>query len=89
MQTIETCLTRLIELRDGEGEKALNRLAAKLMINELLPRLKKHGLPITASPITAERFDIGVMAVYLGAWDTHHFRQKLNEVFDGLVLQGG
>ena len=63
-------------------DKALYRLAAKLMLNELMPRLKRHGIPIMRSPVTPERLGIGVLAVYCGAWDTHHFRMKLDEAFN-------
>ena len=66
---------------DSERE-ALLKLAAKLMLNELVPRLKKRGVTADKSPITPEKFGLGVLAVYCGAWDTHYFRMKLDEVFN-------
>ena len=65
-------------------DKALYQLAAKLVLNELAPRLKKLGLNADKSPVTPETFGIGVLAVYCGAWDTHHFRIKLDEAFSAV-----
>ena len=65
-------------------DKTLAQLAAKLMVNELMPRIKKSG----ANPLTPERFAIGVAAVHCGAWDTHELRMHLDEEFYGAENKG-
>ena len=62
----------------------LERVTAKLLLHEYLPRLKRRGIALKDSPVSPERFALGVAAVYCGAWDTRHFRMKLDEAFHAL-----
>lgn len=53
-----------------------------LMVNELLPRLKKCGLTIEQSPVTSE--EMARLAAFKCAklFNTHEIRQLLNERFE-------
>lgn len=54
---------------------------ANLMVNELLPRLKRSGMPIEKSPVTPEDMAILAAAKCLGVWSTHEIRLRMGERF--------
>lgn len=59
----------------------IEQRAARVLIHEIMPRLKRRKLTISQCPISVERLCIGIQALHCGAWDMHHFRQKLDEAF--------
>lgn len=59
--------------------KPIAGIAATLMVNELLPRLKRKGLDITSSPVSAEVMaDLSIRK--FGGMSTHEIRRCLDEL---------
>lgn len=61
---------------------SVEQIAAKLMINELLPRLKRSGLDITRSPVTPQQLAVAAAAKHSGAWSTHDIRMRMDAAFE-------
>lgn len=56
-------------------------IAANLMVNELLPRLKKNKIGIESSPISAEKMAEFAILKYAG-FSTREIRKLMDAAFD-------
>jgi Asp-tRNA(Asn)/Glu-tRNA(Gln) amidotransferase B subunit len=56
-----------------------NQIIANLIINELLPRLKRKGIKIQDSPITPKDLSALAKIKSLGIFTTHDIRLMLDE----------
>ena len=65
----------------NEQDKQIACIGARLIIHELMPRLKRANIEIQNSPISPEKVLLAATAKWCGAWDTHHIRQKFDEAF--------
>jgi Asp-tRNA(Asn)/Glu-tRNA(Gln) amidotransferase B subunit len=62
-----------------EGVGAPVQVAANLILNELMPRLKKAGIEIQDCPIPPEILGIAAKLKHEGKLTTHEIRQWMDE----------
>ena len=66
----------------GFREPEFCRLAANLIINELLPRLEKAGIEINSSPVSPGDLSFLTDLKLKGVISTREIRQVLDTVFE-------
>ena len=59
-------------------------LTAKLLLNELAPRLKRAGLTPASSPVKPAALAFGVSCIDQGILSTHELRALLDEAFSAV-----
>lgn len=63
------------------SDKAVARIAANLILNELLPRLKKSGLDIDTSPVKPWQIAMASVLKHKGLVTTHEIRKCMEWSF--------
>ena len=64
-----------------DGEKKWIGVSANLILNELCPRLKKHGIEFKDSPIKPEELRVVALMKLAGVLSTHQIRQMMDNLF--------
>lgn len=60
--------------------QAQAKIAANLIINELLPRLKRKGLKIESSPVTPAHINLMARFKHAGFLSTHSIRILMDDL---------